>query len=237
MELLRATCSFLLYGRCDDPRSAYPGPLCPLEPFHQREGLLPLRPHQTAQCLPSPSARSSTAWCAPVQSSSTLSPCIWQPSSWRSADVLTRTWIVRLCPSGTASVAGTDGSPATLNASGGPRLRSVHRVGDHGGGGQGVGSLLRWGRAGGGVRGVGRPPDKGGPAGRFASRDPRLVVLLEANEGSLAHLLCKPLWVVARPTPRVFAQQNSLAYPHPYLLYLLTINLYRGSPLRRIAGD
>jgi hypothetical protein len=127
--------------------------------------------------------------------------------------------------------------PSGLDASGGPRLRSVHRVGDHGGGGQGVGSLLRWGRAGGGVRGVGRPPAKGGPAGRFASRDPRLVVLLEANEGSLAHLLCKPLWVVARPTPRVFAQQNSLAYPHPYLLYLLTINLYRGSPLRRIAGD
>src|SRR5215208_5786136 len=65
--------------------------------------------------LPCPTARSSTAWCAPAQNSSRLAPCTWRAfSRTHEASTLTKLWTARLCQFGTVSAEGTDGSPATL---------------------------------------------------------------------------------------------------------------------------
>src|SRR5215210_3106773 len=58
-----------------------------------------------------PTARSSTAVCAPAPSSSRLSPCTWRTFSQTHKSALTKPWIARRCLSGTPSVGGQDGWP------------------------------------------------------------------------------------------------------------------------------
>ncbi|MGH3106397.1 MAG: hypothetical protein ACRDM3_04280, partial [Rubrobacteraceae bacterium] len=84
-----------------------------------------------------------------------------------------------------------------------------------------------------------KPPASSRPASseRSVGLDPEAVpeassrLTSEANEGSLAHLLGQPVWVVASPGPGVFRKQSGLVQSDAELLDLLSVHLYRGSPL------
>ena len=68
------------------------------------------RPNCATPSLPCQIVRSSTASCATTPSSSKLSSCTWS-LCWTPESLLTKLWIARRCPSGTASVGGMDGWP------------------------------------------------------------------------------------------------------------------------------
>src|SRR5215203_1008729 len=59
----------------------------------------------------------------------------------------------------------------------------------------------------------------------------------EAKEGSLAHLLCQSLRIVAHPGLGRLGEKNALAYPDAKLLNLFAIHLHQRSPLRLVAGE
>src|SRR5215210_7723928 len=72
-------------------------------PDHQEEGPVPKPPSPRARCLawpslPCPTARSSTAWCAPAQSSSRLSPYTLRAFSRTHESTLTKLSTARRCP-------------------------------------------------------------------------------------------------------------------------------------------